>query len=383
MGRDGDRGSTLLRTAGLFAGVSLLLGLLEAAQLYVRNAMDAHSIPASEALLLTLPRWLILGALAPAVAAIAVRVPLDHGRWRRALAVHVAAGPTFALVHLVACVVVYGFLLEGMPNRFPSRLSRLLTIYFAGDLLVYGALVGAVTAVRYSREARTRAMAASRLEAQFAEARLDALRAQLNPHFLFNALNATSVMAMKGERESVVRMLGAIADLLRVTLDKKLPHEVPLSAELAMVDGYVAIQTARFPDRLTVRKDIAEEALDGLVPSMILQPLVENAVEHGVAAQPGSGAVSIHARRDGAVLRIEVRDTGPGFGLRADRGHGEEEDGIGLGNTRARLKHLYGSSQRLETGNVDSGGAFVAVSIPWRTRAGTGSQPVTSSQAPA
>jgi signal transduction histidine kinase len=366
-----NKGWMRFGTAGLFAGAALILGLLEAAQLYVRNAMDAHPLPASEALLLTLPRWLILGALAPLVAAVANRVPLDHGRWRRALPVHVAAGTTFALLHLVACVIVYGFLLEGMPNRFPFRLSRLLTVYFAGDLLIYGALVGIITAVRYSREARMRAIASSNLEARLAEARLEALRAQLNPHFLFNALNATSVLAMKGERESVVRMLGAIADLLRIALDKKLPHEIPLSAELAMIDGYVEIQTARFSDRLTVLKEISDEALAGLVPSMILQPLVENAVEHGVAARPGSGSVSIRARREGPSLKIEVRDTGPGFGLRAPHGQEGARDGIGLGNTRARLQHLYGAAHRLEMGNVDSGGAFVAVSIPWHTVSAT------------
>jgi two-component system, LytTR family, sensor kinase len=376
MGRNGDSEEEewpRLRTAGVFAGASLLLGLLETVQVYVRNAIDAHPIPASEALLMTLPRWLLLGALAPAVAAIAARVPLGLGRWRRAVAVHVPAAVAFAVLHLVACVIVYGFLLEGMPNRFPSRLSRLLTVYFAGDLLVYGALVGTVTAIRYGREARMRAIASSQLEARFAEARLEALRAQLNPHFLFNALNATSVMAMKGERDSVVRMLGAIADLLRMALDRKLPHEVPLSAEMAMVDGYVAIQTARFPDRLTVRKEIESEALDGLVPSMFLQPLVENAVEHGVAARPGSGLVSIHARREGTKLLIEVRDTGPGFGSRTGRGRQAPEDGIGLGNTRARLAHLYGSSHHLETGNIDSGGAFVLVTIPWHTVTAPGS----------
>jgi sensor histidine kinase YesM len=214
-----------------------------------------------------------------------------------------------------------------------------------------------------------RALVSTRLEAQLAEARLEALRAQLNPHFLFNALNATSVMAMSGERESVGRMLGAIADLLRVALDKKLPQEVPLARELVMVDSYIAIQTARFFDRLTVRKEIDPEALAGLVPSMLLQPLVENAVEHGVASRPGAGSVSIHARREAEILRIEVRDDGPGFGSHPGPGRVESGNGIGLGNTRARLEHLYGSGHQLTTGNLQSGGAFVAVSVPWRPAA--------------
>jgi two-component system LytT family sensor kinase len=336
--------------------------------------MDARPIPVSQALLLTLPRWLLLGALAPAVAALAVRVPIGHGRRLRAIAIHLAAGAMFAFVHLAACVVVYGFLIEGIPNRFPARLSRLLTVYLAGDLLVYGALVGVVTAFREWRAARQRALAASRLEAQFAAAHLDALRAQLNPHFLFNALNVTSVMAMKGEREAAVRMLGALADLLRVALDPQLPHEVPLSAELAIADGYIAIQTARFPDRLTVRKEIARETLDALVPSMLLQPLLENAIQHGIAARPGPGVVSIRTWREEMSLKLEDRDTGPGFGsdpaVSGTSGTSRigATGGIGLNNTRARLHHLYGESQRLETGNGDGnvGGAFVLVTIPWR-----------------
>jgi sensor histidine kinase YesM len=202
-------------------------------------------------------------------------------------------------------------------------------------------------------------VAVSRLEARLTQAQLDALRAQLHPHFLFNALNATSVLARKGDSERVMRMLGSLGDLLRASLDRGLPHEVPLERELDLLDRYAEIQTTRFGDRVRFEREVDAAALRVLVPSMILQPLVENAVRHGIEARPGNGCVTIRARRDGEALRLEVRDTGPGFC------GGGVEHGVGLSNTRARLEHLYGEKHRFEIGNVEGGGAFVAMTIPW------------------
>jgi hypothetical protein len=242
-------------------GAALLLGLLEAVQLFVRSATVGPGIPWSEALVLTLPRWVLLGLLAPAVGAVTARFPLGRSVWRRAILAHVPAAILFAVLHLTACVIVYGFLLEGMPNRFPFRLSYLMTVYFAGDLLVYGALAWVFTAARLARESRDRAVAFSRLEAQLTRSQLDALRAQLQPHFLFNALNAASVLARKGDSERVMRMLGSLGDLLRASLDRSLPHEVPLERELALLDRYAEIQTTRFGERITFARDVDAEAL--------------------------------------------------------------------------------------------------------------------------
>ena len=344
-------------------GASLFLGTLETVQVYVRSATEGRPMSWAAAFALTLPRWLILGLLAPGVAAMTARFPPGRAPRFRTVTAHAAAAVLFALLHLAACVVVYGFIIEGQPNQFPERLSKLLTVYLAGDVLVYAAVVGVLTALRLAGESRDRAVQASRLEARLSEARLDALRAQREPHFLFNTLNATSVLAMKSDHDGVVRTLDALGDLLRATLDPALPREVPLARELALLARYAAIQSVRFGDRFMLREDVAGDARAALVPSMILQPLVENAVRHGIEARPGPGCVTIRARREGAELRLEVRDTGPGFTAAAAAGR----EGIGLANTRARLAELYGGAERVDTGNLGEGGAFVSLRIPWRT----------------
>jgi sensor histidine kinase YesM len=235
---------------------------------------------------------------------------------------------------------------------------KFLTLYFAIDLLIYGAIVGLWYATHYARELRQRELAASQLQASLSEARLQALRAQLNPHFLFNTLNAISVLALKGEREPVAHTLSLLSDLLRLSLDTALPQEVPLARELQFVDRYLEIQRVRFPDRLRVERQIDDAALDGLVPSLILQPLVENAVLHGVSLTRGPGEIRIGAAcRDGRLV-LRVHDTGPGFG-------DDPAEGIGLRNTRARLEQLYASTQRLAYGNDDRG-AWVSIEVPYR-----------------
>jgi len=204
---------------------------------------------------------------------------------------------------------------------------------------------------------------AASLKAWLVEARLDHLRAQLNPHFLFNTLNAVSTLALTGEREPVVATLSSLSTLLRVAFDRSLPQEIPLARELEILDQYLAVQRVRFGDRLTVVTTIADDAREAQLPSMMLQPLVENALHHGLERRPGPGRVTISARRAGGTLAVRVEDTGPGLapaatGLRP---------GIGLANTRARLVELYGDAQSLTIANAEGGGACVEVVIPFRS----------------
>jgi sensor histidine kinase YesM len=201
----------------------------------------------------------------------------------------------------------------------------------------------------------------SNLRTSLAEARLAALRAQLNPHFLFNTLNAISTLALKGDHAAVTETLGRLSGLLRAALDEH-TEEISLAREVDFLDDYVAIQQIRFADRLSMQQSIASDTLSGLVPTMILQPIVENAIEHGVNAQRGVGRVKVSAVRDNGMLVIEVRDSGPGF--RPDAAH----DGIGLANTRARLEQLYGPDYRFEYGSVPEGGASVRIAIPFHQR---------------
>jgi sensor histidine kinase YesM len=239
-----------------------------------------------------------------------------------------------------------------------------LTFRSALDAMVYWAIIGATHAVRSARQAREREQAAVRLEAGLAEARLTALRAQLDPHFLFNTLNAVSALALRGEREGVVQALSTLSDLLRATLGGAPTQEVALSDELALLDRYLEIQRLRFSDRLTVVRDVDPTVLDAAVPAMLLQPLVENAIKHGIGARPEGMRIEIHARPLDAMVVLEVRDTGPGFGRRGQNTANGE--GIGLANTRERLAQLYGATQRLECRDAEGQGGVVEVVLPYR-----------------
>jgi two-component system LytT family sensor kinase len=311
-------------------------------------------------------RWGVSAALAPLVGLVVARQPLYGGDLPRHLPVHLLAAIAFAILHSSAVGTLYfafGFNPRGAP--WPDTFVRLQMMYFALNVLVFWAISGAYHAVRYHHEVVRREKAAAALEAMLTQARLDGLRAQLNPHFLFNTLNAISSLALTGAREQVVQTLSELSDLLRVSLDRELPQEIPLARELGILDRYLGILRTRFGDRLTI--EVAAEAgtREALVPSMLLQPLVENALQHGIAVVPGPGRVTIRAARAGDLLSLRVEDGGAGF--RDGAGVG-----IGLSNTRARLEQLYGGRQRFTWGNRAEGGAFVEVSLPFRLAPGAG-----------
>ena len=360
------------RRVPLGVAVSLLclaVGALEAAQSFGASLVRDSPHGVHDALIFSWLPWVPAALLAPLVVEVAVRWPLDRGRRGLRVALHVAAMLAFVALHELAAAIT---VLPWMSIPFGTLLlAKQATFRSALDAAVYWAIVGGVHAIRAAREARERERAAARLEAGLAEARLTALRAQLDPHFLFNTLNAVSALALRGDAEAVVHALSTLSDLLRETLGGAPTQEVALADELALLDRYLEIQRLRFSDRLTVSRDVDAAALDAAVPAMLLQPLVENAVQHGVAASPGPTTITIGARRDGDALRVEVRDGGPGFAgdARATR----PREGIGLANTRARLAQLYGPAHRLECRDLhdDDGtsGALVAVTLPYRAMA--------------
>ena len=357
-------GKPLLRSRiawTIVVGAPVLLGLLETGQLMARAAYEGSAADWLHALKMTMPRWILFIPLTLLIEKLCRRFPLDAPRWRRAAPIHALASVLFALAHLAACVVVYGFLIEGVPNRFSFRLGYLLKIYLAMDLLIYWAAVGGWMALHHARLAREREHSTARLRADLADARMEVLRNQLNPHFLFNTLNAIAVTSMKGEHRLVTRMLESLGELLRVSFDRDLPAEVPLERELRMVDRYLEIQCLRFGDRLTIRREIDARVGAALVPAMLLQPLLENAIQHGIAARGGPGTITIGARREADSLELRIEDDGIGWS-----GAGPGPEGIGLGNTRSRLLHLYGDKHRIELGASDTGGAVVRVSLPYR-----------------
>jgi sensor histidine kinase YesM len=348
----------ILNIAGVIAGCSIILALIEATQVYLASTdMESMRITWRVAFEKTMPSWLVLAALTPGILYLSNRFPFERRNWERSLAVHALAGVVFAFTHLAGTELLY-ISVADKTKGFRTGFSQLLHFYFALDVFTYWAIVAACLGFYYYREYRNRELTASKLQASLTEARLEALRAQLNPHFLFNTLNAISALALKGESAIVAEMLGRLSDLLRATLDHGRAAEIPLARELEFLDRYLAIQRLRFGERFTVTRRISPETLPTLVPSLILQPIVENAVVHGIAKQLGHGSIDISATRDNGVLRLEVRDSGPGFAA------SRPDEGIGLGNTRSRLEQLYGTGYAVECGRPPEGGAVVRITIP-------------------
>jgi signal transduction histidine kinase len=353
------------KIGAVILSLSVLLGLMEAAQLYVGAALEGKPRAWGRAVMSVMPSWLIFAAEVPAILYLARRYPLDRGAWTSNAIVHVSGAIVFTLVHLGGTAIVYGLAMGDLAMASPV-FSHFLSVYFVLDLITYGAFVGAYHAFRYYREFRARELAASQLQASLTTARLHALRAQLNPHFLFNTLNAVSVLATQGRQDEVVDVVGRLSDLLRRSLDESRSQEVTLAKELEFADAYLDIQRIRFGQRLTVLKRVAPDTLDTLVPSMILQPIIENAVIHGIAEAAGVSRIEISASRDDGIVRLQVRDTGPG---NKPDGSIERPNGIGLSNTRARLEQLYGPDQRLELRHETDGGVSVTLWLPFRAQA--------------
>jgi two-component system LytT family sensor kinase len=225
------------------------------------------------ALELMLPTWALMAACAPLIAWLARTYTFALRNRARSAAIHITAGLAFSLVHNMALTAIYVLLLRPEAptfDRFISHFRTSLAYLFYQDVLAYGALLAMFLALH-----------SADLRAQLADARLTALRAQLNPHFFFNTLNAVSTLALQGRRDDVTELVGRLGDLMRSAIHEQ-AQEVPLRAELVFLEDYLAIQRVRFGDNLHVQKTIAPETLDAGVPSLVLQPILENAVEHGM-----------------------------------------------------------------------------------------------------
>jgi signal transduction histidine kinase len=350
---------THLRTAVLYLGVWTLLALLSASQLILTYAYaDTGAVNGRAVVLITALLWYTWAALAPLVIWLARRLPLGTGRTRRNLGAHVGLNVLFAF----GAVAIYRTLRAaiGLPSARPFSMELITGIHT--QVLTYWILVGIVHITEYYRRARERDVRAAELEAELSRARLDALRMQLHPHFLFNTMHAISA-AIREDPEGAEDMLAELADLLRATLERPAAHEVSLREELEFIQRYVGIQKVRFGDRLDVVLSVQEDALDARVPSLILQPLVENAIEHGIATRLRGGRLEIRVQALDGGLVLSVADDGPGI---ADPERSAGTERLGLRNTRARLAHLYGDQAGLELRNRADGGLCANVHIPLR-----------------
>jgi len=300
----------------------------------------------------SLVEWWLWALLTPVIVWLARRFPLDRPWPRRAAAVHLAAGAAIALLKTAAERAALAWLTGFWIYWLASTIALQFTIYCA--------IVAAAHGVTYYERSRERDQLAARL----ADVRLQLLSMQLQPHFLFNTLNTIAEL-VHDDPDAADRMIAGLSDLLRKTLDLGPTQEIPLAAELDLLGRYLDIQRARFGDRLRVEIVADADARAALVPVLLLQPLVENAIQHGLAEHLSSGAIAIRARREGGRLMMTVSDDGVG----PEANGPAARERVGLGNTRARLDMLYGSDHQLVLAAAREGGGRTSVEIPFKPAA--------------
>jgi signal transduction histidine kinase len=307
--------------------------------------------------------WYVWALFTPSIVWLSQHFRLERQGLVRAIVVHVPSVALFSFAHIAAMAGVHWCLADSARSfAWWTEVKRSALQNFDWETMTYWAIVGVSHAVLYYRESRDRALRASQLEMQLVEARMSALRQQLQPHFLFNTLHAISAL-MHSDVEAADRTLMQLSDLLRMTLENLGRQESTLKSELEFLAKYLEIEQTRFADRLVIRFDVEPDALDALVPTLLLQPLVENAIKHGFSKKSGPGHIDIRARADNGKLWIEVRDDGHGL---SETALTALQKGIGVSTTRARLQHQFGADFRFEFHHLEEGVAVI-VAIPWRT----------------
>ncbi len=301
-----------------------------------------------------------------AAIALTIRFPLAGGLWRRNAAVHLLAATLLAF--MTNALVVLGYWIGAGQFGSVATLIRQgalwATLRFHFALLIYASILAMTQGVLSYRRARARELHVAVLEGQLARARLQALNAQIRPHFLFNTLHTIGQLWRSGRSDDAEAVLDHLGSLFHKVQRLTAELQVPLADELEMVREYLAIEQARFRDRLTTSVHASDEALGRLVPPLILQPIVENAVRHGISAASSAGEVEVSAVVDEGRLRLTVRDDGPGVDSRPP----SPGSGTGLRNTRERLTQLYGEGARLDITSAAARGTVVTIDIPLEHR---------------
>lgn len=330
-----------------------VLALLSASQWAV--GLGAAGRPFQWGWLLTdrLVDWYGCAIFTPVFFWLARRYPVDRERWARNLPIHLLVA---ALATPIKFAIEGWVLVHLAGHEFPP-LSQVLARSFITENIAFWCVILAVHAIEFHQRVREREVLTARLQARLSEAQLDALTSRLHPHFLFNTLQGISTLVYR-DPAAADAMLGHLSTLLRKALSKGQGHELALAEELALLDEYLAIVEARFGDRVEIAREIDPAALTGLVPQLLLQPLVENAIEHGIARRAGARCIGIKVAREGDIIRISVSDDGPGIELPAP-------DGVGLSSTRLRLEELYGEKGSLALEPGATAGMVATVTLPF------------------
>lgn len=351
----------------IIVGFWTFFGLLSASQLYFGLKMEGLNLPIGRVIAASLVGWWPWIPGTAVVLALARKFPVERGTWWRTAPIHFVAATTITFIHFAifsyAMLMFSPFGSPKVPRPFLELLLGRALSQFHIELIIYAAILGLSYAVSYYFRFREGEFKAAQLETRLTQAQLQTLKMQLQPHFLFNTLNGIAGLVRDSRNKAAVDMLAGLSDLLRYTLENAGKQEVPLKEELEFLELYLDIQQMRFSDRLRVDMHVTPETLDAMVPNLILQPLMENAIRHGISRRTAAGTVGVKAERDNGLLRLTIFDDGPG--LTRDDGKSPVE-GVGLSNTRARLAQLYGDRQKFSLTQRDGGGVEVSMVLPFR-----------------
>ncbi|HKP45257.1 MAG TPA: histidine kinase [Pyrinomonadaceae bacterium] len=365
----------LLRLA-LIWGVWTFIGIVFTLQSYFTALRSQQPMTMLDSAYLQFT-WSYLWALfTPLVLLAAAKIPFERNNWIQASALHVPISLGLSIiVTAIGHVFVWYHFGREMGRSFSfSRMTSFVVSNFSEGVGIYMLIALFSYVLSYYRRFRESQLKTFQLEAQLSNAQLQALKMQLQPHFLFNTLHSISALMSK-DSEAARKMITRLGDFLRLTLENSGTQEVTLEQELAFLQCYLEIQRIRFQDRLTTEVNVSEETLDAKVPNLILQPIVENAIRHGIAPRSSPGLIEIHTERHNSTLRIQVRDNGPGL---SDHRKSERvfKKGLGLANTEKRLEQLYGAEHLFDIGDDPRGGLLVTLEIPFHQDGSAGTEVV-------
>ena len=347
------------------SALCVLLGVIFSTQEFFSATRKGEAVSWVGAFADLMPFWLFWALLSPLIGWLSRRYRIEKRRWLPSLVIHLIASIFAASLYPALYILVTTVSSDASAPEISGRLHLFFFVNaHVFGIIIYFVVLTIILTLNYYRRYQEERLSAVRLQAQLKEAELQALRMQLHPHFLFNALHSVTALVLKNENREAVRMINRLSELLRLAIKDNDTPWVSLKQELEFLDRYLEIERIRFQDRLGVQMNIEPQTLDAEVPNLILQPLVENAVRHGIAMQSSPGTITLTASRQNDELRLEIRDDGPG--LPSDW-HTNKKNGVGLNNTKARLEQLYGSGYDFDLSNGKAGGTVAVIKLPFRT----------------
>jgi two-component system, LytTR family, sensor kinase len=345
--------------------ICTIIGLLLSIQFYIKyKTFHSEPTPFFKMMAYVMPDWLMWSVLMPLILRLSEHFRIEKGRWKVSISLHLLFSVVLSLIEVTASSgVVWLIFPPEQPSleQFIQSVEYTALSYFHWNVMIYWTVVALSYLIDYYKRFHETESKTFKLQSELTEAELRALKMQLHPHFLFNTLNTISYYIYE-DVDLANRMVTDLSDLLRKILDQSGTPEVTLKQELDLLDKYLDIEKVRFQDRLTIEIDIDPAVLDSLVPNLILQPLVENAIRHGIAPHATPGRIRIKTVKPNGHLLITIADNGSGMPRSKPAG---SREGIGLANTRARLQHHYGDEASMRLYNADTGGLVVELKIPY------------------